>query len=92
MCSSDLRNLSTSGITLLIDVPRVADGLKVFDRMVDTGRSLANALGGTLVDDKRAPLGDASLAAIRGQLARVYAAMEARGIVAGSDTARRLFS
>ena len=53
---------------------------------------LANALGGTLVDDKRAPLGDASLAAIRGQLARVYAAMEARGIVAGSDTARRLFS
>jgi hypothetical protein len=81
-----------SGVTLLLDVPRLEHGLKAFDQMIDTGRHLASALGGTLVDDNRTPVTDAGLEQIRRQLRGIYAAMEAKGIHAGSGTALRLFS
>ena len=60
--------------------------------MLDTGRQLANSLGGTLVDDNRTPVTEAGLEQIRNQLRRIYAAMEARGIRAGSHIALRLFT
>ena len=87
-----LKTTAITGVTLLLDVPRVAQGLKIFDQMVDTSKQLSTALGGSLVDDNRAPVTEAGLDQIRDQLRRIYAAMDARGIPAGSSTALRLFS
>jgi hypothetical protein len=87
-----ISRLSTSGITLLLDVPRVADGPAVFDRMVDVGRTLARSLGGRLVDDNRAELNDGGIAQIREQLSQISARMDAYGISAGGTRALRLFA
>lgn len=87
-----IRNLTTPGITFLLDVPRVANGLKVFDRMVAMSRSFADSLDGMLADDNRVLLNDAGLDKIRTQLRAIYDVMEQRGIQAGSPVALRLFS
>ena len=87
-----IKTLSTHGITMLLDVPRVADGPKVLDRMHQIARGLATTLGGRLVDDNRAVLSEKSMERIKEQLRSIHAAMEARGIPAGSARALRLFS
>ena len=87
-----IRNISTPGVTFLLDVPRAANGLRVFDRMVAMSRSFADSLDGTLADDNRAMLNDSGLDRIRTQLRAIYTAMEQRGIEAGSPIALRLFS
>jgi hypothetical protein len=87
-----IKTLSTHGITLLLDVPRVGDGIRVFERMLELARSFAAALGGKLVDDNRVALSDAGIARIKEQLRSIHAAMETHGIAAGSEQARRLFS
>ena len=87
-----IRNMTTPGITFLLDVPRVANGVRVFDRMVALSRSFADSLDGTLADDNRVLLSDSGLDRIRAQLRAIYAAMEQRGIMAGSPLALRLFS
>jgi ZipA, C-terminal FtsZ-binding domain len=89
---ASLDDLTTHGVTLLFDVPRVGDGLTVFDRMAALGRKLASELGGLLVDDNSRPLTDAGIAKIREQLGQIYAAMDARGVPAGGTRARRLFA
>jgi hypothetical protein len=90
--SESLRGLSTNGVTLLLDVPRVADGVAAFDQMVGIGRSLATSLGGTLVDDNRVEVTAQGLEQIRNQLRSIYAAMEAAGTPAGGPLALRLFA
>ena len=82
----------SQGVTLQFDVPRVPDGLKVFDGMVAFGRKLANEVGGMLVDDNLRPLTDAGIEKIRVQLTQIYERMEARGVPSGSRRALRLFS
>lgn len=82
----------SQGVTLQFDVPRVPDGLKVFDSMVAFGRKLANDVGGLLVDDNLRPLTDSGIEKIRGQLTQIYERMEARGVPSGSRRALRLFS
>ena len=83
---------TSQGVTLQFDVPRVPDGLKVFDSMVAFGRQLANDVGGILVDDNLRPLTDAGIEKIRSQLTQIYERMEARGVPSGSRRALRLFS
>jgi hypothetical protein len=87
-----IRNIATPGITFLLDVPRVANGVRVFDRMVAMSGSFADSLDGTLADDNRTMLNDTGLDKIRAQLRSIYGAMEQRGIEAGSPLALRLFS
>jgi len=87
-----IRNITTPGITFLLDVPRVANGPRVFDKMVAMSRSFADSLDGTLADDNRALLNDSGLDRIRAQLRAIYTAMEQRGIEAGGPLALRLFS
>ncbi len=84
--------MSTSGITILLDVPRVADAERALQRMFELGHSLAVTLKGRLVDDNRATLSAASMDKIRQQLKDLHAAMNARGIAPGSARALRLFS
>jgi FtsZ-interacting cell division protein ZipA len=91
--SADVVEGQTSqGVTLQFDVPRVPDGLKVFDGMVAFGRKLANEIGGILVDDNLRPLTDSGIEKIRTQLMQIYERMEARGVPSGSRRALRLFS
>jgi FtsZ-interacting cell division protein ZipA len=87
-----LRQLTTNGVTLLLDVPRQRDGLRAFDQMVAVGRQLAVALGGALVDDNRAAVTEPGLEQIRNQLRAIYGTMQARGVPGGSADALRLFS
>ncbi len=87
-----LDSLQTRGVTLLFDVPRVADGLHVFDQMVALGRKLAHESGGLLVDDNIRPLTEAGIEKIRRQLTQIYAKMDAKGLPSGSTQALRIFS
>jgi len=87
-----INRLSTNGVTLLLDVPRVADGPSVLDRMLEVARGLAQALDGRLVDDNRVVLNEAGIARIRQQLGEICSRMEASGISAGGARALRLFS
>jgi FtsZ-interacting cell division protein ZipA len=90
--SDSIRHLSTHGVTLLLDVPVIANGARVFDQMLVLARQMAGSLGAMLVDDNRRPLSDAGVAKIKQQLATIYAKMDAAGIPAGGERAQRLFS
>lgn len=87
-----LKSLTTRGVTLMLDVPRVEDGLNVLERMLTIGRDMAATLGGTVVDDNRVELTEAGIATIREQLRSIHAAMAGRGMAAGGERALRLFS
>jgi hypothetical protein len=87
-----MKSLATRGVTLSLDVPRVSDGVAVFDRLVAVAKQLAQGLGGAVVDGQQHPLSDAMIAGIREKIAELQSKMAARDIVAGSVRARRLFS
>ena len=87
-----INRLTTTGLTLLLDVPRVGDGPAALDRMLEVGRGLARTLGGRLVDDNRVALNEAGIARIRQQLTEISSRMEAFGVSAGGVRALRLFS
>ena len=84
--------MNTKGITILLDVPRVADAEGALQRMFELGRSLSVTLKGRLVDDNRAALTASSMDKIRQQLTDIHVAMNARGVAPGSPRALRLFS
>ena len=90
--AENIRQISTHGVTFLFDVPRIADGVRVFNQMLMVARQMASSLGGQVVDDNRRPLSDAGIAGIKQQLADIYARMEAQQIKSGSARALRLFS
>ena len=87
-----VKHLSTSGVTLLLDVPRVKDGEAALAHMLAVGVELSDGLGGTLVDDNRVPLSDHAVRVIQQQLTSIHAKMNARGMPPGSERALRLFS
>jgi len=88
-----LRNLTTRGLTFLLDVPCVENGERVFMQMTDLARSFADTLQGALVDDNRQPLGDSQLEHIRREfIGKPQATMASFGLPAGSARACRLFS
>lgn len=88
----DGRGLTTQGVTLLFDVPRVANGVNVFDRMTEFGFSLADRLSGRLVDDNGRAVSSDSLNRDRARLQEFYARMDQHDIPAGGARALRLFA
>jgi hypothetical protein len=86
-----LRASSTPGAVFLLDGPRVAEPVKVFDQMKLAAKNMAQKLDAALVDDNRRPLDDASLAAIRKQVDAAAAALRECGIEPGSPRALALF-
>jgi len=90
--ADSIKSLATHGLTLSLDVPRVADGVAVFNRMLAIARQLATTLDGVLVDAQRAPLSAAMVDAIRAKTAELQQRMSDGRIVAGSTRALRLFS
>jgi len=87
-----VKNITTRRITLLLDVPRVAQGVHAFDQMLQLGRQIAGALGGNVVDDNGKALTDSGADSIRRQLQVIYREMDGFGIAAGDAVALRLFS
>ena len=87
-----LQNMSCSGLTLMLDVPRVQSPAASFDQMVQLAHILARDLQVNLVDDHRVSLTDAGLALIRARIAEVEASMRENRLVPGSPEALRIFS
>lgn len=90
--AESLRSLSTHGVSLTIDVPRVAEGAAAFNRMITTAQQLARGLGGVLVDVHRAPLADAMISGIRAKIIELQQQMKAADIPPGSARALKLFA
>jgi len=90
--ADNIKQLSTHGVTLLLDVPRVANGVRVFDQLLMLAKQMAASLGGQVVDDNRKPLTEGGAEEIRRQLKEIYANMRAAQIEPGSRLAMRLFS
>lgn len=88
-----IKTLTTHGLTFLLDVPRVAQGDRVFSQMVELAKRFAETLQGALVDDNRHPLTDAQLDQIKREyVMKPQAAMVQYGLPAASPQALRLFS
>ncbi len=83
---------SSSCLTLLLDVPRIAPHKHGFDAMVVCAKSLEKRLDGTIVDDSNQILSDPAIEEISGQVKAFYDEMQAAGIPAGSHRALRLFN
>ncbi len=81
-----------TGVTFLLDLPRVGDGLAALHDMYVMAGRMAGTLYGQVVDDNNAALGARQMAAIEKQLTGILQQMEAQGILAGSPLALRLFS
>jgi hypothetical protein len=80
------------GVTLVLDVAVTPELGESYETMARTGRELAAAHGGKLVDDRGQELDARGLASIGAQLEAVRQALSARGIETGSPLALRLFS
>ena len=80
------------GVTLVLDVALTPDLVHSYEAMARTGRDLAAAHGGRLVDDRGNALDERALASIGAQLEAVRQTLAARGIETGSPLAQRLFS
>jgi len=88
-----LKQMSTHGLIFLLDVPRTPRGQHVYTQMVEIAKRFAEALGGSLVDDNRQPLGDTQLTHIRQEyVIKPQALMESHGLPAGSALSLRLFN
>lgn len=91
--ADSVRNMTTHGLTFLLDVPRVDHGERVFMQMTELARRFADTLQGALVDDNRQPLTDTQLDHIRREfIGKPQATMASFGLPAGSAQALRLFS
>jgi len=79
-------------LTLLLDVPRSPASTQAFGYMLEIGQELARRVGAELVDDQGKPLVAGAEVAIDEQLQTLYEQLEAAGLPAGSERARRVFA
>ena len=90
---ADDPNLSSiRKFTLAFDVPQTPADEEPFERWRRIAHQLADAMEGAVVDDRGHPLGDAGFDAIGRDLKKLYRALDARDLAAGSAAARRVFS
>lgn len=80
------------GLTIALDVPRIAEVRTTYESMVRCAQRLAVSLGGSLVDDNGNSLDERALAAIGAELDTVRRSLEARGVAPGGPLALRLFA
>lgn len=83
--------LVTPGVTFFLSVPCAHRPVQTFERMAESAKSLAESLGGQLLDQDRRPLTPQGLAVIRHQIEEIEEKMRAFGVVPGSEAALRLF-
>ena len=89
--ADSLRLTTTPGVVFVLDVPRVADPARTFDRMKLVAKRMAMTLGAELVDDNRRALDDAALTGIRAQVEAAALALKRVHIEPGSARALALF-
>lgn len=92
LTAENLKSMHTQGITLLLDVPRVADPVRAFDHMRVLAKRLAVTLEASLLDDNRQPLSDTALATIRTHIQHAAAALNGMQVEPGGVRALRLFA
>jgi hypothetical protein len=80
------------GLTLIMDVPRVADVTRSYESMTRMAVHLAGSLGGRVVDDRGNALDERALASIGAELEPMRRLLAEVGIEPGSPLALRLFS
>jgi len=88
-------NESVAGVdslTLLLDVPRSPPSGESFGYMLEIALELARRVGAEVVDDQGKALATGADVAIDEQLQTLYEQLEAAGLAAGSDRARRVFA
>ena len=87
-----LEKMWVSGLTLLLEVPRVDEPTRRFSEMAALARKMAMDLRAIVVDDSRTALGDTSISQILEQVAAIENHMLHNKVIPGSAQARRLFS
>jgi hypothetical protein len=83
---------SVRDVTLAFDVPQTDPSVEPFKAWQAAAQALAVGMDAAIVDDDGRPLSDAGFEAIGAELGALYTALEARGLAAGTASARRLFS
>jgi len=79
-------------VTLAFDVPQTDAGVEPFKAWQAAAQALAVGMDAAIVDDDERPLSTPGFEAIGAELGKLYAALAARDLAAGSASARRLFS
>ena len=79
-------------VTLAFDVPQTDASVEPFKAWQAAAQALAVGMDAAIVDDDGRPLSGAGFEAIGAELGALYTALEARGLAAGTPSARRLFS
>lgn len=87
-----IKQMRISGLSLLLDVPRVEQPTRRFDEMVVLARRIGAELRAAVVDDHRVALSETSIALIREQVAAIENKLLDYPIIPGSAQARLLFS
>ncbi len=87
-----LNQMSFSGLTLLLEVPRVEKPVGRFGEMLEVAKVIAASLRANVVDDRRKQLGDEGIAIIREQVVAIEQTMLGQQIIPGSSQALRLFA
>lgn len=90
--ADDPEALSLRELTLALDVPQTAAEAEPFALWQESARALARDLEADVCDDRGQILGLHAFAAIDTELRKLYEALAARDLAAGSPLARRLFS
>jgi hypothetical protein len=79
-------------VTLAFDVPQTDPAVEPFKAWQAAAQALAVGMDAQVVDDDERPLSTPGFEAIGAELGKLYAALAARDLAAGSASARRLFS
>ena len=79
-------------ITLSLDVPHVPRAEQPFTRLCEAAVSLAQSMGGVVMDDNANTITPEAMQVIGAELEKLYDTLDARDLSAGSVLARRLFS
>ncbi len=79
-------------LVLSFDVPQSPADQAPFKAWCAAGEALSMAMDAIMADDQGQPFTSAAFAAIESELGRLYEALAARDLAAGSASARRLFS
>ncbi len=90
--ADDPQQAALRSATLAFDVPQTAAAEEPFTTWRRSAQALAESLDAAIVDDNGQPLGDTAFDGIATELERLYQALAARDLAAGSMAARRLFS
>jgi hypothetical protein len=90
--SDDPGQAAVREVSLGLDVAQTDEATEPFAAWHAAARALADDLDATVVDDQGQPITLHAFQAIHDELLRLYAALAARDLGAGSPAARRLFS